>query len=139
MSKRVLPFPPARARLICTFFVSLSDWIVTAVSTEPGDALADLDHVRVGQPAEFQISGADTGFILSLAAAGYPQHVRYTTTRAASEGDVWAWFSNLGVTCSLSYLTWSVVEGVCYQREMRCARSGDAILVTHYELSARNG
>ena len=111
MSKRVLPFPPARARLICTFFVSLSDWIVTAVSTEPGDALADLDHVRVGQPAEFQISGADTGFILSLAAAGYPQHVRYTTT----------------------------LEGVCYQREMRCARSGDAILVTHYELSARNG
>ena len=32
----------------------------------------------------------------------------------------------------------TTLDGVCYKREMRCARSGDAILVTHYELSARS-
>ncbi len=109
MSKKVLPFPPPRARLVCTFFVSLSDWIVTAVHPEPGYDAAELAHAVVGQPAEFRESGSDARCVLQLAAAGYPQRIRYTTT----------------------------LDGVCYKREMRCARTGDAIVLTHYELSAR--
>ena len=76
MSKRVLPFPPAQATLICTFFVSLPDWIVTAVHTEPGYDAAELAHAVVGQPAEFRESGSDARCVLQLAAAGYPQRIR---------------------------------------------------------------
>ena len=88
---------------------SLSDWIVTAVHTEPGYDAAELAQATVGQPAEFRESGSDAR-VLQLEAAGYPQRIRYTTT----------------------------LEGVRYKREMRCARTGDAIVVTHYELSARS-
>ena len=41
--KNILPFEPSRqGTRICTFFVSLLDWIVTAVHPEPGYAMGEL-------------------------------------------------------------------------------------------------
>ena len=108
--KKILPFPAGEpARLICTFLVSLSDWVVVATKPEPGYTPSALAHATVGQPLNLMDSSSDARCVLQLASSGYPQRIPYTTT----------------------------LDGVCYEREMRCAREGDVIVVKHYHLSDR--